>query len=203
MILVLILITGVVSFMAFSNRELFDKLKFNAWYVKHDREWYRFLSYALLHADWSHLLINMFVFWSFSGVVMQFFERDFGQMASFYFLLLYIGGVVFSTLFDFAKHRDDIYYNAVGASGAVSAVVFSSIILYPDGRIFFIFLPIGIPSWLFGLLYLGYSAYMGKRNVGNIGHNAHFWGAIFGIIYTMVINPDYIKMFYRQLGLEF
>jgi membrane associated rhomboid family serine protease len=75
--------------------------------------------------------------------------------------------------------------------------------LYPDGRIFFIFLPIGIPSWLFGLLYLAYSAYMGKRNVGNIGHNAHFWGAIFGIVYTMVINPDYIKMFYRQFGLEF
>jgi membrane associated rhomboid family serine protease len=106
MILVLILITGVVSFMAFSNRDLFDKLKFNAWYVKHDREWYRLLSYALLHADWAHLLINMFVLWSFSGVVMQFFERDFGQLASMYFLLLYIGGVVFSTLFDFAKQRD-------------------------------------------------------------------------------------------------
>jgi membrane associated rhomboid family serine protease len=145
----------------------------------------------------------MFVFWSFSSVVMQYFERDFGQMASVYFLFLYIGGVVFSTLYDFAKHRDDIYYNAVGASGAVAAVVFASIILHPDGRIFFIFLPVGIPSWLFGLIYLAYSAYMGKRNVGNIGHNAHFWGAIFGIIYTMVINPDYIKMFYRQLGLEF
>jgi len=194
MILVIILITGVVSFLAFSNRDLFDKLKFNAWYVKHDREWHRFLSYALLHADWTHLL---------SSVVMQYFERDFGQMASVYFLFLYIGGVVFSTLYDFAKHRDDIYYNAVGASGAVAAVVFASIILHPDGRIFFIFLPVGIPSWLFGLIYLAYSAYMGKRNVGNIGHNAHFWGAIFGIIYTMVINPDYIKMFYRQLGLEF
>jgi membrane associated rhomboid family serine protease len=203
MILVIILITGAVSFLAFSNRNLFDKLKFNAWYIKHDREWHRFLSYALLHADWTHLLINMFVFWSFSSVVMQYFERDFGQMASVYFLFLYIGGVVFSTLYDFAKHRDDIYYNAVGASGAVAAVVFASIILHPDGRIFFFFIPVGIPSWLFGIIYLVYSAYMGKRNMGNIGHNAHFWGAIFGIIYTMIINPDYIKMFYRQLGLEF
>jgi membrane associated rhomboid family serine protease len=203
MILVIILITGAVSFLAFSNRDLFDKLKFNAWYIKHDREWHRFLSYALLHADWTHLLINMFVFWSFSSVVMQYFERDFGQMASVYFLFLYIGGVVFSTLYDFAKHRDDIYYNAVGASGAVAAVVFASIILHPDGRIFFFFIPVGIPSWLFGIIYLVYSAYMGKRNMGNIGHNAHFWGAIFGIIYTMIINPDYIKMFYRQLGLEF
>lgn len=200
-ILIIILITAVISFLAFSNRELFDRLKFNAWYIKRDREWYRFFSYALLHADWGHLLINMFVLWSFSSVVMQFFTRDFGQMAGFYFILLYIGGVIFATLWDFAKNKDNIYYNAVGASGAVSAVVFASIILFPNGRIFFFFIPVGIPSWLFGILYLVYSAYMGKRSHDNIGHNAHFWGAIFGIVFTLLIKPDYINMFYRQLGI--
>ncbi|MBE0639155.1 MAG: rhomboid family intramembrane serine protease [Bacteroidales bacterium] len=200
MILVIILVTAIVSFFAFSNRELFDRLKFNAWYIKHDREWYRFISYALLHADWGHLLINMFVLWSFSGVVMQIFTRDFGQMANFYLLMLYIGGLIFATLWDFAKNKDNIYYNAVGASGAVAAVVFSSIILYPDGRIFFFFIPVGIPSWLFGILYLAYSAYMGKRNQDNIGHNAHFWGAIFGIVFTLLIHPDYLTLFYKQLG---
>lgn len=200
-ILIIISITAVISFLAFSNRELFDRLKFNAWYIKRDREWYRFFSYALLHADWGHLLINMFVLWSFISVVMQFFTRDFGQMAGFYFILLYIGGVIFATLWDFAKNRDNIYYNAVGASGAVSAVVFASIILFPNGRIFFFFIPVGIPSWLFGILYLVYSAYMGKRSHDNIGHNAHFWGAIFGIVFTLLIKPDYINMFYRQLGI--
>jgi len=202
MILIIILITGVVSYMAFNNRYLFDKLKFNAWYIQHDREWYRFFSYGLLHADWGHLLINMFVMWSFSSVVMQFFTRDFGLMAGLYFLLLYVGGVLFATLWDFAKNRENIYYNAVGASGAVAAVVFSSIILYPTGEIFFILIPVGIPSWLFGILYLIYSAYMGKRNQDNIGHNAHFWGAIFGVFFTLLINPEYLKMFYWQLGIN-
>ncbi len=199
MIIVLIVITGIVSFMAFSNRELFDKLKFNAWHIKRDNEWYRFISYALLHADWGHLLINMFVLWSFSNVVMTFFERDFGPIANLYFLLLYIGGIAFSTLYDYARQLNNIYYNAVGASGAVAAVVFSSIILYPVGSISFIFLPIGIPSWLFGILYLVYSVYMGKRNVDNIGHNAHFWGAVYGIVFTVVINPDYLKSFFWYL----
>jgi membrane associated rhomboid family serine protease len=203
MILIIILITGVVSYLAFNNRDLFDKLKFNAWYIKHDREWYRFFSYGLLHAGWGHLLINMFVLWSFSSVVMQFFTRDFGQIANLYFLLLYIGGVLFATLWDFAKNRENIYYNAVGASGAVAAVVFASIILYPNGKIFFFFIPVGIPSWLFGILYLAYSAYMGKRSRENIGHNAHFWGAMFGIIFTLLINPDYLKIFYHQLGIGF
>jgi membrane associated rhomboid family serine protease len=199
MIIILILITGIVSFLAFSNPELFDRLKFNAWYIKRDKEWYRFLSYALLHADWGHLLINMFVFWSFGSVVMSFFQRDFGQIANFYFLMLYVGGIAFSTLYDYARHRNNIYYNAVGASGAVAAVVFSSIILYPVGSIHFIFLPVGIPSWLFGILYLVYSVYMGQRNVDNIGHSAHFWGAVYGIVFTVLINPDYLKSFYWYL----
>lgn len=200
--LLLIAVTAIVSFMAFSNRQLFDKLRFNAYYIRHHRQWYRFLSHALLHADLAHLAINMLVFWSFAGVVMTFFSRDFGQLATVVFLGLYVGGVIFSSVYDYFKHSDDIYYSAVGASGAVSAVVFSSIILYPDGRIFLFLIPIGIPSWIFGILYLAYSAYMGKRGGSNIGHNAHFWGAVFGIAYTIVINPDYVAAFFRQLGLD-
>lgn len=200
--LLLIAVTAIVSFMAFSNEQLFDKLRFNAYYIKHHRQWYRFLSHALLHADLAHLAINMLVLWSFAGVVMTFFGRDFGQLATVVFLGLYVGGVVFSSVYDYFKHSDDIYYSAVGASGAVSAVVFASIILYPDGRIFLFFIPIGIPSWIFGILYLTYSAYMGKRGGSNIGHNAHFWGAIFGIAYTIIINPDYLPAFFRQLGMS-
>lgn len=201
--LMLIIATAIVSFMAFGNRTLFDKLKFNAYYIKNDREWYRFLSYALLHADWGHLLINMFVLWSFSDVVIQYFRMDFGPgFAELYFLMLYVGGVALSTVYDYFKHQDDVYYNAVGASGAVSAVVFSSIILYPTGKIFFFFIPIGIPSWIFGILYLAYSAYMGKRGADNIGHNAHFWGAVFGIVFTILINADFLVRFYQQLGIS-
>ena len=203
MILVIIILTAAISIMAFGNEELFRKLKFNAYFIKRDKEWYRFFSYALLHADWGHLFINMFVLWSFGGIVLQFFKEDFGQMAALKFLLLYVGGVLFSTIFDYFKNKDNIYYNAVGASGAVSAVVFSSIILFPTGKIFFIFIPIGIPSWIFGILYLVYSAYMGKRGSDNIGHFAHFWGAVFGIIFTIFINPAFVTRFFLQLGISF
>lgn len=198
--IIIIIATGIVSFMAFQNQQLFDKLKFNAYYIKRDREWYRFLSHALLHADFAHLIINMIVLWSFGRVVQSFFSMDFGSTGLFYFLGLYIGGAFFSTIYDYAKQRDNIYYNAVGASGAVAAVVFSSIILYPSGSIYLFFIPIGIPSWLFGLLYLVYSAYMGKRSQGNIGHNAHFWGSVYGIAYTILINPGYVQEFVDRLG---
>jgi len=203
MILIIILATSVISIMAFSNNELFYKLNFNAYYIKRDKEWYRFFSYALLHADWGHLIINMFVFWSFGSIVMQFFKADFGSLAGLKFILLYVGGILFSTVFDYLKNKDNIYYNAVGASGAVSAVVFSSIILFPTGKIFLFFVPIGIPSWIFGILYLIYSAYMGRRGSDNIGHYAHFWGAVFGVVFTMLINHEYIAHFYQQLGISF
>lgn len=199
-IYIILLATGLVSFLAFERRDLFYKMQFNAWYIKHDKEWYRFFSYALLHADWGHLLINLFVLWSFSDVVISYFKMDYGRMAQVYFLMLCIGGTLFSTLYDYWKNQENIYYNAVGASGAVSAVVFASIILHPTGKIFFYFIPIGIPSWLFGIFYLIYSAYMGKRAKDNIGHNAHFWGAVFGILFTLLLNPGYIRLFFRQLG---
>ncbi|MFP4469636.1 MAG: rhomboid family intramembrane serine protease [Bacteroidales bacterium] len=202
MVYILIILTGIVSFVAFSNRDLFDKLKFNAYYISKDREWYRFFTYGLLHAGWAHLLINMFVLWSFGEVVMQYFSRDFEAMAGVYFLLLYIGGIILSTVYDYFKYKNDIYYNAVGASGAVAAVVFSSIILYPNGKIFFFFIPIGIPAWIFGILYLIYSAYMGKRGDDNIGHDAHFWGAVFGVVFTLIINTAYLTRFYQQLGVS-
>lgn len=199
--IIIIIATGIVSFMAFQNASLFDKLKFNAYYISREREWYRFFSHALLHADFAHLIINMIVLWSFGRVVQTFFDMDFGNTGALYFLGLYIGGAFFSTIYDYVKRKDDVYYNAVGASGAVAAVVFASIILYPSGSIYLFFIPIGISSWLFGILYLVYSVYMGKRGQDNIGHNAHFWGSVFGIVYTLLINPAYMANFLHQLGL--
>jgi len=134
---IIIITTGIISIGAFNNTELFDKLKFNAYQIKHSGEKWRFFSYALVHSGWIHLIINMYVLYSFGGVVEQTFTLHFGSIGSLYFVLLYIGGVLFSTLFDFGKHKDNIYYNAVGASGAVSAVVFSSILVYPSGSIFY------------------------------------------------------------------
>ncbi|NQU34930.1 MAG: rhomboid family intramembrane serine protease [Bacteroidetes bacterium] len=196
---VIIAITGFISISAFNNIDLSNNLKFNAYQIKHSGEKYRFFSYALLHSGWMHLIINMYVLYSFGGVVEQSFLVSFGTIGYLYYALLYVGGILFSTLYDFKKHKDDIYYNAVGASGAVSAVVFSSILVYPSGSIFLFPIPFPLPSWVFGIAYLIYSAYMGKKGVDNIGHNAHFWGAIFGIVLTIILVPNVIQNFFSTI----
>ena len=193
------LITAVVSVVAFNDRDIFNKLKFNAYAIKHRRQGYRFFTHAFVHVDWMHLLVNMYVLWTFGKVVLTFFQYYFGYKASFYLLLLYIGGIIFSSLFDFFKHNENADYNAVGASGAVASVVFASIILHPGAKIYLFFIPIGIPAAIFGLLYLIYSAYMARRSIDNIGHNAHFWGSIFGIVYTIILYPGFFTRFLNEL----
>jgi len=196
---IIIAITAIISFLAFNNPELFSKLKFDAYLIKNRGEGWRFFSYALLHAGWAHLLINMFVLYSFGSVVEDAFQMYFGAKGLLYFAMLYVGGVLFSTLWDFGKYKNDPYYSAVGASGAVSAVVFASILLNPAGKIFLFPIPFPLPSWVFGIFYLVYSAYMGKKGTDNIGHTAHFWGAIFGIVLTGILVPGVFQSFYHYL----
>ena len=199
----IILVTVIVSILSLNNHELFDRLKFNAYDAKHSNHWYRFFTYGFIHAGWTHLFINMFVFYSFGEIVEGYFRIYFIHRYILYFLLLYMGGLLLSIIPAFGKHKNDVFYNAVGASGAVAAVIFSSIILYPTGKIFFFFIPVGIPSPLFGLLYIAYEYYMSKRSKDNIGHDAHLWGAIFGIIFTIAVRPEFAISFLQQIGLHF
>ncbi len=195
----IIAISVITSLVAFNRPDIFDKLKFNAYAINKNREWYRFFTYGLIHADYMHLFINMFVFYSFGGVVENIFHIYFDSQATLFYILLYVGGIAFSSLFDFGKYKNNSYYNAVGASGAVSAILFSSIILYPQGKIFLFFIPIGIPAPIFGILYLAYSAYMAKKGTDNVGHSAHFWGAIYGIAFTIVLKPSLVISFFNNL----
>ncbi len=187
---IIIAATALVSILAFQNAELMDKLKFNAYKIKHDKQTFRFFTYGFVHAGWMHLIVNMFVLWSFGEIVENFLSQHFGYKGELYFILLYVAGLIFSTLVDFRRNKDNIYYNAVGASGAVSAVVFASILIYPGGSIFVFPIPIPIPSWLFGILYLAYSAYMAKRGTDNVGHTAHFWGAVVGVVFILIVAPS-------------
>ncbi len=195
----IIAITSLTSILAFSDVRIFAKFIFNAVEVVHKKQYYRLVTYGLLHANWVHLFFNMFVLYSFGQVVVSFYEERFGQMATISFIVFYILALIVSTLADLFKHKDHEYYNALGASGAVAAVVFSSIILYPYSSIGILFIPFGIPAPLFGLLYLGYSWHMGKREADNIGHNAHFWGALFGLVFTAFIFPSSITGFIEYL----
>ncbi|MDY0253522.1 MAG: rhomboid family intramembrane serine protease [Tenuifilaceae bacterium] len=204
MTFLIIAITGIVSFLAFSNKELMGKLLLSPYQVKHRKQWYRVLSHALVHADFMHLLINMIVFLSFGLAVESIFKQLEQQgvigNATLHFLTLYMGGVVISCLTTLGKHKDNYYYQAVGASGAVSAVVFTSIFFRPLDNLYIMgILP--VPAIIFGVAYLVYSHYMSRKTIDNINHDAHFIGAVFGFIYPLLIDPKLIRVFLSQLGL--
>jgi membrane associated rhomboid family serine protease len=198
----IILFTVVASIICFNNEELFNQLKFNAFDVKHSNQWYRFFSYGFLHSGWVHLLINMVVFYSFGRVVEHVIKAPsyYGSEYILYYILLYMGGLLFSIIPAFGKHKNDVFYNAVGASGAVSAVIFASIIIFPRANISFYFIPVAIPAWLFGILYIIYEFYMSKKAKDNIGHDAHFWGAVYGVVFTLALKPSLFLVFLHQMG---
>jgi membrane associated rhomboid family serine protease len=195
----IIVLTLLVSLLAWNQQQLFSNLKFNPYLAKERKEYWRLLSYGLIHADWIHLFVNMFVLYSFGNLVLQYFDLLFEGKAPFYYLLLYIGGLIVASAPGYIRHKNNPYYNAVGASGAVSAVLFSSIVFNPMSKIYLFFIPIGIPAVLFGVLYLVYSAYMDKKAKDNVGHDAHFWGGVFGFFLTIAIEPNLFMHFVNEI----
>jgi membrane associated rhomboid family serine protease len=188
--------TAIVSFICFDRRDLLNKLSFNPYAVFKHNEWYRLVTHGFVHADMMHLLVNMFTFWSFGTLMETIFGTiGFGMWGYFG---LYFGGMMFASLYDLFKYHDNIYYHSVGASGAVSAVLFSSILFDPWGLIYF-FAVIPIPGILFGVVYLLYCQYMAKQSTDNINHNAHFYGALYGLLYPILLNPSLFKLFIGQL----
>ncbi len=188
--------TVAVSFICFSRRNLINKLSFNSYAIRKRNEWYRVITHGFVHADTMHLLVNMFTFWSF-GTYMEslFVNIGFGQWG---FLGLYFGGMIFSSLYDLIKYRDNMYYQSIGASGAVSAVLFASILFDPWG-IILLFAVIPVPGIIFGILYLIYCQYMAKQSADNINHNAHFYGAIYGMGFPIALQPSLMHVFLNQL----
>jgi len=179
----------------------------NPYLIVHNKQYYRLFSHAFLHADWNHLIFNMITLYFFGssmydGVsygVEPDFKILFGKMGMLYYLLLYIGGFLFSSLPALFKHKNNVNYYALGASGAVSAVLFASILFNPYNGIYIFLFPVEIPAIGFGVGYLLYSAYMAKRNIDNIGHDAHFWGAIFGFIFPIILEPRLFEHFINSL----
>lgn len=197
---VIMAITALVSYKAFQDSSLKWRFMFNAYEIKRKKEWYRFFSHGLIHADWVHLGLNIYVLYLFGGKVEHEFIKEFGMVRGIVnYLLLYIGGLAVSSFYSYAKHQDNPNYNALGASGAVSAVVFASIALFPMDKLGIILIPFYIPGVIFGALYLLYSNYMAKKQMDNIGHDAHFWGALFGFVITFVFNPSLLSSFVNQI----
>lgn len=188
----IIIITVIISFLCFRNEKLMYKLAFIPYNVIRNNQWYRFITHGFVHADSLHLLVNMFTFWSF-GVYMEHTFKYLG-FGSWAFLVLYFGGMIAASLYDLFRRKNDPYYSSIGASGAVSAVLFSAIFLDPWSKIL-LFAVIPIPGILFGVVYLAYCQYMAKRSTDNINHNAHFYGALFGFIFPGLLEPSLWRIF--------
>lgn len=189
---IIIGITVVFSLIGFNDRNFIERYLFIPYNISHDREWYRFLTHMLLHADWLHLFFNMFALYSFGQFVEYKYTKAYGQgEGNFYFAALYILGGLFATLWPYFRHKDNYNYRSLGASGAVAAVVFCGIMFAPTARIYFFFFP--MPGWIFGIAYLAFEFWSNKRGNTGIAHDAHIGGAAFGIVFALITNIDAVK----------
>lgn len=201
--IIIIIITCIVSLTAFSNQKILNDLIFYPPAVTDNRQYYRFITCGFIHADFFHLLFNMYAFYLFGSSVEGWFVLIFGASGKLLYLLMYVSALVVCLLPTYSKHKNDTYYRSLGASGAVSAVVFANILVEPLQGIGLVFIPgIYIPGFLFGLIYLGITSYLDKRGGGNINHSAHMWGALYGIAFMIVasyvlsdypILPEFIR----------
>lgn len=189
---IIIGITVLVSYLCFNNADLFRKLAFIPYRTIRNHEWYRLVTHGFVHADTMHLFVNMFTFWSFGTYMEDVYQYvGFGKLG---YLGLYFGGMIAASVYDLIKRRNDPYYMSIGASGAVSAVLFSSIFFDPWGKIL-LFAIIPIPGIAFGVLYLVYCQYMAKQAGDAINHNAHFYGALYGFLFPALLHPASIEVF--------
>jgi len=203
LITILIVILSVLtSVAAFRREELFYKLDLSPARIVHQKEYYRIVTHAFLHADYFHLGINMLVLYSFGRYVEQIFSQleSAGLIFSgpFFYILLYVIGIVLASVSTIFRNRNNESYSAVGASGAVSAIVFSYIFFAPLEKIYF-YMVLPIPGILFGVLYLIYSSYMSRRKSDNINHSAHFWGAVVGFVFPILLEPSLFMVFLDKL----
>ncbi|NMW24061.1 rhomboid family intramembrane serine protease [Rhodanobacter soli] len=192
--LVIIAITCIVSFMAFKNSRLMNDLILWPPAIARQREYHRLVTYGVVHADFGHLLFNMITLYFFGRVMEGFFTS---RMGPFGFALFYIGGLVISILPTYLKNRNNPDYRSLGASGAVSAVLFAFILLAPWSRIIVLVIP--MPAIVYAVLYTGYSIYMDRRGQGNVNHSAHLWGAAYGVVFTLLAEPRVLPHFLNAL----
>jgi membrane associated rhomboid family serine protease len=184
-VLVLIVVNVLISYKGFNDLLFFDKYKFQVQKIL-GGEKLRMLSSGFLHADWAHLGFNMYALYLFGGLGAQKFNL-------INFLLIYFGSLLVGSMYSLYQHKSEPYYSAIGASGAVSGIMFSAIMLYPDKTYGFLFFPfIDFPAYVLGIGYLLYSIYGMKNQVGNIGHSAHLGGAIGGYVLTLMLRPSVI-----------
>ena len=193
--LAILAVTCIVSFMALNNGKLLDDLLLWPPAIKRNREYYRLVTYGLVHADFGHLLFNMITLFFFGRAMEPFYTARLGALG---FLLFYMGALVVSILPTYLSNRDNPRYRSLGASGAVSAVLFAFVLLAPWARIYVFVLP--LPAIVYAVLYTAYSIYMDRRGQDNVNHSAHLWGAAYGVAFTLIVEPRVLSHFIDALS---
>ena len=183
--IIIIVVTGITSFIAFTNQNLMEQFIFYPPAVRRG-QWYRFFSCGLLHADWGHLIFNMIALYMFGEVVESKFVEVFGTSGKLIYLAMYVLALAASVIPTYINNKDNYHYRSLGASGAVSAVIFAGILFEPLLGIGLFFIPVYMAGFLFGILYLFVSGWLDKKGGGSINHSAHIFGALFGIGFTII-----------------
>ena len=191
---IIIALTCGISFMAFSNAQLIDRLILWPAAITRGKEYWRLATCGLIHADPQHLIFNMITLYFFGRLVEPYLASRIGE---FGYAVFYVGGLVVSSLPSYLNHRTDPGYRSLGASGAVSAVLFAFIVLQPWATIYVFVIP--IPAVIYAVLYLAYTFYMDRQASDRINHSAHLWGAVYGMLFLIVVEPSVLPAFFEAL----
>ena len=191
--IIIIAANAIISFKGFGDYGFFERYKFNVGGIKRGEQ-IRMFSSGFLHVDTTHLVFNMLTLYFFANVVIAY-------MGNIKFVIIYLASLLLGNLLSLYFHKNEYHYSAVGASGAVTGILYSAILLEPDMKLYIFFVPVAIPAYLFGIGYLLYSIYGMKRQLGNIGHDAHFGGAIGGYVVTLMMAPWLFQAHLLMVGL--
>ena len=200
MLLIILIATIAISLWADKNVELKERMLFIPYRIKHQHEFHRFITHSFIHADFPHLAFNMMTLYFMGEYLYLEWMTQFGNAGIVYFCVLYFAGMIAATFFPMVKHQDQPGYQSLGASGAVSAVLFAVILWNPTLSLSLMFIPIPIPAYVFGPLYLFFEYYSLKKGNTGIAHDAHIGGAIFGILFVLMLDPQkgfqFVHLFY-------
>ncbi|NSL86635.1 rhomboid family intramembrane serine protease [Chitinophaga solisilvae] len=185
--IIIIIVTCLISYSALNNYDQLDKLMLRPYEVSRYRQYYRFITSGFVHADFQHLLFNMLTLYFFGSFIESVFEQLFQN--KLVYILYYLLGIVIADIPSYLKHRNNPNYASLGASGAISGIVFTSILINPWASIY-LFFAIKIPAVIYGVLFLAISAYMSRKGGGNVNHDAHLWGALYGLVFPLVFHPE-------------
>lgn len=200
--IIIAILTILISAQGFSSPTLFNKFKHWPYDEKRNHTYYRLFTSGFLHGDWGHLLVNMFVLWSFGGYIENIFKMNLGEIyGSVMYVVFYLVAIVAANIVPFIRNKDNYAYSAIGASGAISALLFSYILFDPMGTIL-LYAVIPIKAFIWGGIYLLYESWASRNANDNIGHDAHFYGAVFGILFSAILFPDAIRLFLGNFGIS-